>query len=167
MEEFIVTVDGPAGSGKSTIAKIVASKYGLTYLDTGAMYRMIALYALENNVNLEDEKSVEAMLENTKLDIVGNKFFLNGKDVSEEIRTPEVSGIVSPARRRLNEYKEKGIEADFESVITSIKERDHIDSTRKESPLMKADDAVEIDSSVMTIEEVVQAISECIDRKVK
>ena len=217
MEEFIVTVDGPAGSGKSTIAKIVASKYGLTYLDT--MYRMIALYALENNVNLEDEKSVEAMLENTKLDIVGNKFFLNGKDVSEEIRTPEVSGIVSPvaaikavrvklvelqreiskgkktildgrdigtvvfpnaqvkiflvaspeerARRRLNEYKEKGIEADFESVITSIKERDHIDSTRKESPLMKADDAVEIDSSVMTIEEVVQAISECIDRKVK
>ena len=96
MEEFIVTVDGPAGSGKSTIAKIVASKYGLTYLDTGAMYRMIALYALENNVNLEDEKSVEAMLENTKLDIVGNKFFLNGKDVSEEIRTPEVSGIVSP-----------------------------------------------------------------------
>lgn len=219
MEEFIVTVDGPAGSGKSTIAKIVASKYGLTYLGTGAMYRMIALYALENNVNLEDEKSVEAMLENTKLDIVGNKFFLNGKDVSEEIRTPEVSGIVSPvaaikavrvklvelqreiskgkktildgrdigtvvfpnaqvkiflvaspeerARRRLNEYKEKGIEADFESVITSIKERDHIDSTRKESPLMKADDAVEIDSSVMTIEEVVQAISECIDRKVK
>ena len=56
MEEFIVTVDGPAGSGKSTIAKIVAAKYGLTYLDTGAMYRMIALYALENGVNLEDEK---------------------------------------------------------------------------------------------------------------
>ena len=205
MEEFIVTVDGPAGSGKSTIAKIVAAKYGLTYLDTGAMYRMIALYALRNNINLENEKSVEAMLENTKLDIVENKFFLNGEDVSEEIRTPEVSGIVSPvavikavrvklvelrrdigtvvfpnaqvkiflvaspeerARRRFNEYKEKGIEVDFESVITSIKERDHIDSTRKESPLMKADDAVEIDSSKMTIEEVVQAISKCIDRKV-
>ena len=96
MKEFIVTVDGPAGSGKSTIAKIVAAKYGLTYLDTGAMYRMIALYALENNINLEDEKSVEAMLENTKLDIVGNRFFLNGKDVSEKIRTPEVSRIVSP-----------------------------------------------------------------------
>ncbi len=96
MEEFIVTVDGPAGSGKSTIAKIVAAKYGLTYLDTGAMYRMIALYALENNVNLEDEKSVEAMLENTKLDIVGNKFFLNGKDVSEEIRTPEDNDSDNP-----------------------------------------------------------------------
>ena len=158
------------------------------------------------------------MLENAKLDIVGNRFFLNGKDVSEKIRTPEVSRIVSPvaaikavrvklvelqreiskgkrtildgrdigtvvfpnaqvkiflvaspeerARRRLNEYKEKGIEADFESVIASIKERDYIDSTRKESPLMKADDAVEIDSSIMTIEEVVKAISECIDRKV-
>ena len=96
MEEFIVTVDGPAGSGKSTIAKIVAAKYGLTYLDTGAMYRMIALYALENKVNLEDEKAVEKMLENTKLDIVGNRFFLNGRDVSEAIRTPEVSSVVSP-----------------------------------------------------------------------
>ena len=209
MKEFIVTVDGPAGSGKSTIAKIVAAKYGLTYLDTGAMYRMIALYALENDINLEDEKSVEIMLENAKLDIVGNRFFLNGKDVSEKIRTPaaikavrvklvelqreiskgkrtildgrDIGTVVFPnaqvkiflvaspeerARRRLNEYKEKGIEADFESVIASIKERDYIDSTRKESPLMKADDAVEIDSSIMTIEEVVKAISKCIDRKV-
>ena len=84
MEEFIVTVDGPAGSGKSTIAKIVAKKYDLTYLDTGAMYRMIALYSLENRVNLEDEKSVAEMLENTKLDIIGNQFFLNGRDVSIE-----------------------------------------------------------------------------------
>lgn len=75
MKEFIVTVDGPAGSGKSTIAKIIAKKYGFTYLDTGAMYRMIALYALENSVDLEDSKAIESMLENTKLDIVGNQFF--------------------------------------------------------------------------------------------
>ncbi len=158
------------------------------------------------------------MLENTKLDIIGNQFFLNGKDVSTEIRTPEVSAVVSPvaaikavrvklvelqreiskgkriildgrdigtvvfpkaqvkiflvaspeerARRRLNEYKEKGIEEDYESVLNSIKERDHIDSTRKESPLKKADDAIEIDSSKMSIDEVVEAISNCIDRKV-
>ena len=218
MREFIVTVDGPAGSGKSTIAKIIAKKYGFTYLDTGAMYRMIALYALENSISLDDTEAVENMLKNTKLDIIGNQFFLNGKDVSEEIRTPRVSAIVSPvsaikevrvklvdlqreiskgksvildgrdigtvvfpngdvkiflvaspeerAKRRLKEYEEKGVEADYESVLASIKERDYLDSTRKESPLKKAEDAHEIDSSTMSIDEVVEAISKYIDEKI-
>lgn len=218
MKEFIVTVDGPAGSGKSTIAKIIAKKYGFTYLDTGAMYRMIALYALENSIDLQDSKAIETMLKNTKLDIVGNQFFLNGKDVSDEIRTPRVSAIVSPvsaikevrvklvdlqreiskgksvildgrdigtvvfpsgdvkiylvaspeerAKRRLKEYEEKGVEADYESVLASIKERDFVDSTRKESPLKKAEDAHEIDSSTMSIDEVVEVISKYIDEKI-
>ena len=218
MREIIVTVDGPAGSGKSTIAKIIAKKYGFTYLDTGAMYRMIALYALENSISLDDTEAVEDMLKNTKLDIIGNQFFLNGKDVSEEIRTPRVSAIVSPvsaikevrvklvdlqreiskgksvildgrdigtvvfpngdikiflvaspeerAKRRLKEYEEKGIEADYESVLASIKERDYLDSTRKESPLKKAEDAHEIDSSTMSIDEVVETISKYIDEKI-
>ena len=218
MKEFIVTVDGPAGSGKSTIAKIIAKKYGFTYLDTGAMYRMIALYALENSIDLQDSKAIETMLKNTKLDIVGNQFFLNGKDVSDEIRTPRVSAIVSPvsaikevrvklvdlqreiskgksvildgrdigtvvfpsgdvkiylvaspeerAKRRLKEYEEKGVEADYESVLASIKERDFIDSTRKESPLKKAEDAHEIDSSTMSIDEAVEVISKYIDEKI-
>lgn len=218
MKEFIVTVDGPAGSGKSTIAKIIAKKYGFTYLDTGAMYRMIALYALENSISLDDTEAVEDMLKNTKLDIIGNQFFLNGKDVSEEIRTPRVSAIVSPvsaikevrvklvdlqreiskgksvildgrdigtvvfpngdvkiflvaspeerAKRRLKEYEDKGVEADYESVLASIKERDYLDSTRKESPLKKAEDAHEIDSSTMSIDEVVEAISKYIDEKI-
>ena len=218
MKEFIVTVDGPAGSGKSTIAKIIAKKYGFTYLDTGAMYRMIALYALENSIDLQDSKAIETMLKNTKLDIVGNQFFLNGKDVSDEIRTPRVSAIVSPvsaikevrvklvdlqreiskgksvildgrdigtvvfpsgdvkiylvaspeerAKRRLKQYEEKGVEADYESVLASIKERDYIDSTRKESPLKKAEDAHEIDSSTMSIDEVVEVISKYIDEKI-
>ena len=218
MKEFIVTVDGPAGSGKSTIAKIIAKKYGFTYLDTGAMYRMIALYALENSIDLQDSKAIETMLKNTKLDIVGNQFFLNGKDVSDEIRTPRVSAIVSPvsaikevrvklvdlqreiskgksvildgrdigtvvfpsgdvkiylvaspeerAKRRLKEYEEKGVEADYESVLASIKERDFIDPTRKESPLKKAEDAHEIDSSTMSIDEVVEVISKYIDEKI-
>ena len=102
----------------------------------------------------------------------GKKTILDGRDIGTVVfpnAQVKIFLVASPeerARRRLNEYKEKGIEADFESVITSIKERDRIDSTRKESPLMKADDAVEIDSSVMTIDEVVQAISECIDKKV-
>ena len=218
MKEFIVTVDGPAGSGKSTIVKIIAKKYGFTYLDTGAMYRMIALYALENSIDLQDSKAIETMLKSTKLDIVGNQFFLNGKDVSDEIRTPRVSAIVSPvsaikevrvklvdlqreiskgksvildgrdigtvvfpsgdvkiylvaspeerAKRRLKEYEEKGVEADYESVLASIKERDFIDSTRKESPLKKAEDAHEIDSSTMSIDEVVEVISKYIDEKI-
>lgn len=218
MREFIVTVDGPAGSGKSTIAKIIAKKYGFTYLDTGAMYRMIALYALENSISLDDTEAVKDMLKNTKLDIIENQFFLNGKDVSEEIRTPRVSAIVSPvsaikevrvklvdlqreiskgksvildgrdigtvvfpngdvkiflvaspeerAKRRLKEYEEKGVEADYESVLASIKERDYLDSTRKESPLKKAEDAHEIDSSTMSIDEVVEAISKYIDEKI-
>ena len=218
MKECIVTGDGPAGSGKSTIAKIIAKKYGFTYLDTGAMYRMIALYALENSIDLQDSKAIETMLKNTKLDIVGNQFFLNGKDVSDEIRTPRVSAIVSPvsaikevrvklvdlqreiskgksvildgrdigtvvfpsgdvkiylvaspeerAKRRLKEYEEKGVEADYESVLASIKERDFIDSTRKESPLKKAEDAHEIDSSTMSIDEVVEVISKYIDEKI-
>ena len=218
MKEFIVTVDGPAGSGKSTIAKIIAKKYGFTYLDTGAMYRMIALYALENSIDLQDSKAIETMLKNTKLDIVGNQFFLNGKDVSDEIRTPRVSAIVSPvsaikevrvklvdlqreiskgksvildgrdigtvvfpsgdvkiylvaspeerAKRRLKEYEEKGVEADYESGLASIEERDFIDSTRKESPLKKAEDAHEIDSSTMSIDEVVEVISKYIDEKI-
>lgn len=217
MREFIVTVDGPAGSGKSTIAKIIAEKYGFTYLDTGAMYRMIALYVLENGINLENSEEILKMLENTKLDIVENRFYLNGRDVSEEIRTPKVTQIVSAvsaikevrtklvdlqreisrgkksildgrdigtvvfpngdvkiflvaspeerAKRRLKEYEQKGVEADYNSVLEAIKQRDHIDSTRKESPLMKAVDAHEIDSSKMSIEEVVDAISGYIDEK--
>ena len=96
---------------------------------------------------------------------------LDGRDIGTVVfpkAQVKIFLVASPeerARRRLNEYKEKGIEADFDSVIASIKERDHIDSTRKESPLMKAEDAVEIDSSTMNIEEVVEAISQCIERK--
>ncbi|MEG2588095.1 MAG: (d)CMP kinase, partial [Cetobacterium sp.] len=96
MEEFIVAVDGPAGSGKSTIAKILAKNYGFTYLDTGAMYRMVALYVIKNSISLDDEEKISDILKDIKLDIVGEKFFLNGVDVSQEIRTPEVAIAVSP-----------------------------------------------------------------------
>ena len=210
MDSFIVTIDGPAGSGKSTIAKMIAKKYNFTYLDTGAMYRMIALYVIRHNIDLENKKEIEEMLKNVKLDIQGNTFYLNGEDVSEAIRTPEVSKIVSPvaaikevrvklvdmqreisfgkriildgrdmgttvfpkadvkifliaspeirAKRRLKEYDEKGIAATYEEVLESIKERDYIDSTRKESPLVKAQDAHEIDSSKLNIDDVLKEI---------
>lgn len=217
MSGFIVTVDGPAGSGKSTIAKLIAKKYGLTYLDTGAMYRMIALYALKHNVNLENGKEIADMLEKARLDIQGNVFYLDGENVSEEIRSPQVNNIVSNvaaikevrhklvdmqreigngkriimdgrdigttvfpnadvkifliasaetrALRRLKEYEEKKVATTFDEVLASIKERDRIDSTRKESPLVKASDAHEVDSSKMTIDDVLATISKYIDAK--
>lgn len=217
MSGFIVTVDGPAGSGKSTIAKLIAKKYGLTYLDTGAMYRMIALYALKHNVNLENGKEIADMLEKARLDIQGNVFYLDGEDVSEEIRSPQVNNIVSNvaaikevrhklvdmqreigngkriimdgrdigttvfpnadvkifliasaetrALRRLKEYEDKKVATTFDEVLASIKERDRIDSTRKESPLVKASDAHEVDSSKMSIDDVLATISKYIDAK--
>jgi cytidylate kinase len=218
MGNFIVAVDGPAGSGKSTISKLVAKKYGLTYLDTGAMYRMAALYALDNGIDLDKQEEVSKMLENLKIDIDGDKFYLNDRDVSHDIRTPRVTSVVSKtatikaireklvdlqreigsgkkvildgrdigtvvfpnadlkvflvaspeerAARRLKEYGEKGIEADYDSVLTSIKERDYIDSNREESPLKKAEDAVEVDTSNLNIEEVSCEISNLISSRI-
>lgn len=213
---YIVALDGPAGSGKSTIAKILAKKYGITYLDTGAMYRMVALYILENGLNYERKEDVLKTLSSIKLNIDGDKFYLNGKDVSEAIRTPEVTKLVSPvstvkeirerlvdiqreiskgksvildgrdigtvvfpnadlkvflvasaevrAKRRVKDYAQKGIIQEFEDVLKDIKERDHRDSTRKESPLKKADDAIELDTSYLNIEQTTEKISELIDK---
>lgn len=218
MDNFIVAVDGPAGSGKSTISKLVAKEYGLTYLDTGAMYRMVAHCSLINNIDLKDIEAVKEMLDKIELDIIGDKFYVNGIDVSHEIRTPEVTAIVSEtaaikevrvklvdlqreiskgkkvildgrdigtvvfpnahlkvfliasskerAKRRLKEYESKGIEANYEEVLANIKKRDHIDSTRKESPLKKADDAIEVDTSFIGIEEVCKKISTLIKEKI-
>lgn len=218
MKNYIIALDGPAGSGKSTIAKVIAKNFGLTYLDTGAMYRMVALYILENNINFNNPTEVENVLDNIKVDIVGDKFILNGKDVSLEIRTPEVTKIVSPvsaikavrvklvdlqreiskgkkvildgrdigtivfpnadlkiflvasaeerAKRRVKDYASKGINENFETVLKDILERDHTDSTRKESPLKKAADAIEVDTSLLDIDESVQVISNLIKEKI-
>jgi len=218
LEKFVVAVDGPAGSGKSTISKIIAKRYGLTYLDTGAMYRMIALKVLKEGADLERVESIERVLSESKIDIDGEKFFLDGEDVSIDIRSREVTAIVSQvaavksvreklvemqrkigqgkrvildgrdigtvvfpnadlkiflvaspeerASRRLKDYESKGQEAEFYSVLEEIKKRDKIDSTRKESPLKKATDAVELDTSGMTIEEVCDEISKMVDSRI-
>nr|WP_307774986.1 (d)CMP kinase [uncultured Cetobacterium sp.] len=218
MNNYIIALDGPAGSGKSTIAKIIAKDFGLTYLDTGAMYRMVALYMLKNNIDFNSTNDVEKVLDNINMDIIEDKFFLNGEDVSLDIRTPEVTKIVSPvsaiksvreklvelqreisngkkvildgrdigtvvfpnadlkvfliasaeerAKRRVLDYQSKGITEDFEEVLKGILERDHTDSTRKESPLKKAEDAIEIDTSFMNIEETSQAIAKLIKEKI-
>ena len=216
MENLIVAIDGPAGSGKSTIAKLIAKKYNFTYIDTGAMYRMITLYLLEEKIDFENLKEIEDVLNNhINLDMTENKFFLNNKDVSQEIREPIISENVSKvasikivrdnlvslqrkiasnknvildgrdigtvvfpnaqvkifliasveerANRRYKEFLEKNISISYEEVLKSLKERDFIDSTRKESPLVKAKDAIELDTTNLNLQEVVDFISSKID----
>ena len=216
MKNLIIAIDGPAGSGKSTIAKLLAKKYDLTYIDTGAMYRMITLYLLENNIDISDLKEVERVLNTVNLDMQGDKFYLNNVDVTTKIREKiinenvskvasikivrsnlvdlqrkvsnnknvildgrDVGTVIFPnaqvkifliaspeerARRRYNEFLEKKTEITYDEVLKSIKERDHIDSTRDESPFVKADDAIELDSTNLTIDDVVNFISKEIEK---
>lgn len=217
MEKFIVAVDGPAGSGKSTISKIVAKELGLTYLDTGAMYRMVTLAVLENNIDLSNADSVNKLMMNISIDIDQENFYLNGKNVSEAIRGVEVTNNVSAtaavkvirenlvdmqraiskgkkvildgrdigtvvfpnadlkiflvasaeerAKRRVLEFISKGIDTNYETVLSDIIKRDEMDSTRKESPLLQANDAVLIDTSFMNISQVSNAIIDLIKNK--
>ena len=216
MNNIIVAIDGPAGSGKSTIAKIIAKKFNFTYIDTGAMYRMITLYLLENNIDFDDLKEIEKILNTVNLDMQGDKFYLNNVDVTTKIREKiinenvskvasikivrsklvdlqrkvsnnknvildgrDVGTVIFPnakvkifliaspeerARRRYNEFLEKKTEITYDEVLKSIKERDRIDSTRDESPFVKADDAIELDSTNLTIDDVVNFISKEIEK---
>ena len=216
MNNIIVAIDGPAGSGKSTIAKIIAKKFNFTYIDTGAMYRMITLYLLENNIDFDDLKEIEKVLNTVNLDMQGDKFYLNNVDVTTKIREKiinenvskvasikivrsnlvdlqrkvsnnknvildgrDVGTVIFPnakvkifliaspeerARRRYNEFLEKKTEITYDEVLKSIKERDRIDSTRDESPFVKADDAIELDSTNLTIDDVVNFISKEIEK---
>ena len=207
-----IAIDGPGAAGKSTIAKCLAKKLNYVHLDTGAMYRSTAYKALENHISLEDEEAVCKMLENTKIQLATDgSIFLDGEDVSDKIRTNEISlaaSLVSKlakVRRMLVERqqemaKEKGFIMDgrdigtvvlkdaevkiymtatpmarakrrydqniakniptgsIEEIAREIAERDLQDMTRENSPLKKADDAVEIDTSDMSIEEVTECI---------
>jgi len=208
----IITIDGPAGAGKSTVAKQLAEKLDLAYLDTGAMYRALTLKAIQQNVNLENEDDVVAMARQTHIDLEnhaqGVKVILDGADVSEEIRTAEITNktyfvaqkprvreimvewqrllgskkgvvvegrdvgtVVFPqannkfyldaninerSRRRIEELREKGNDVDADKLVFELKERDNKDLTRTVGPLRKADDAVFIDSTHLTIDEVIE-----------
>ncbi|MBF1115065.1 MAG: (d)CMP kinase [Solobacterium sp.] len=207
-----IAIDGPGAAGKSTIAKCLAKKLNYVHLDTGAMYRSTAYKALQNHISLEDEAAVCKMLENTKIQLATDgSIFLDGEDVSDKIRTNEISlaaSLVSKlakVRRMLVERqqemaKEKGFIMDGRDIGTvvlkdaevkiymtatpmarakrrydqniakniptgsieenarEIAERDLQDMTRENSPLKKADDAVEIDTSDMSIDEVTEYI---------
>ena len=216
---FIVAIDGPAGSGKGTITKIIAKKRNLVSIDTGAMYRCVALDCLENNVEPTDISGIERILKNIDIKLENEngiqKVFLNGKDVSEEIRTPKVDDIVAkyaaikqvrdkvtPIQRKMGEsqniimegrdigtvvfpnadvkifldcsleeranrrYKqdiEKGMKVTYEEVLESIKERNKLETEREIAPFVKAEDAIVVDTTHLSIEEVVNEILKIID----
>ena len=206
----VIAIDGPSGVGKSTTAKAVAQKLGWSYLDTGAMYRATALAFQRAGVSLEDRAGVEKVLSNIRIEQKGTREFLDGEDVSDAIRTLEVSKMVTPvsadarvrevlveqqrnigreggwvvdgrdigtvvfpdacckifltasvdarAGRRFKELQDKGVPLPYEDVKADLERRDLADSTRAVSPLRKAEDANEVDSSLMTLGEVVDRI---------
>lgn len=221
--DYKIAIDGPASSGKSTIAKLLADKYSLVYVDTGAMYRTLTYLALKNNVPVDTEKLLLDLLNKTTISFKkieeGQLVYADDEDVTDAIRSHEVTNNVSEvsafgkireelvsrqqeiandtgvvmdgrdigtvvlpdadvkiflvasveerAERRYLENKEKGIDSDFERLKQEIINRDAYDSNREVSPLKQADDAVRLDTTSLSIEEVVERCVEIIDSKVK
>ena len=220
---FIVAIDGPAGSGKSTSAKLVAQKLNFLYIDTGAMYRAITFLAMKNNFS-DDHDKVTKLAESCtmKLEFIDGKtnIQVDGIDLTSEIRSPEVNSNVSEiskiagvrealvkkqremasenvgvvmegrdigtvvfpdadvkiyltasiderSQRRAKEFAEQGKKITIEKVRDNLVRRDNIDSTRKISPLSKAEDAIEVDTSYVTVEEQVQIILKNVYKKLK
>ncbi|WP_300628307.1 (d)CMP kinase [uncultured Thomasclavelia sp.] len=220
MKKISIAIDGPSAAGKSTIAKIVAKKLDYVYIDTGAMYRCVGYYCLENNVDLHDENAVTQALDNIKIEMnSANQVFLNQEDVSAKIRHDRISmaasvvstyqevrnflvlqqrqmasqgGVIldgrdigtvvlpdaqlkiyqvasskTRAKRRYLENLQRGLEADLDTIQKEIEQRDYQDMHRKISPLKKADDAIEIDTSDLSLEEVVDTVMELVIQKQK
>ena len=205
-----IAIDGPGGAGKSTIAKLVGDKLGLEYIDTGAMYRAVGLKLNRKGIKPDDLISISNVLEETTIDFVNGKIILDGDDVSDIIRTQEISKFASiysqipevrsklvdtqrriaagksvimdgrdigtnvltdaelkvfltadsmvRARRRYEELMSKGVNANLDDIHEEIKDRDYQDMNRKLNPLVQAEDAIRLDTSDMTIDEVVNTI---------
>jgi len=223
--KITIAIDGFSSTGKSTIAKLIAKKYNFIYVDTGAMYRAVALFAMQNNFITNDFMDQTNLIKNLKEITLSFQFnmnlgfaemFLNNVNVEKEIRTLEVSQFVSKiatisevrkklvseqqemgkqggivmdgrdigtvvfpnahlklfmtasadkrAMRRYNELRAIGDNVSFEDILFNVQERDRIDSTRKDSPLIMADDAIEFDNSDMGITEQFDKICSVIDR---
>ncbi|MGM0124498.1 cytidylate kinase [Enterococcus sp. AZ194] len=221
MKNISLAIDGPASSGKSTVAKILAKEFKFIYTDTGAMYRSLTYLAITHNVKFNDEAGLVELIKQFPISFKqseqGQLVFVEKKDVTQAIRQPEVTNAVSEvaahakvrkemvtlqqkiaekggvvmdgrdigtavlpnaevkiflvasvkerAERRYKENLEKGISTDFETLQKEIQQRDHIDSTRAASPLTQAKDAIRIDTTGMSIEEVVSAIHQVIKDK--
>lgn len=207
---YRVAIDGPSGAGKSTIAKAVAKKLGIDYIDTGAMYRAVGLKVKTNGIDHLDEQAMGAMLADTDIDFVDGDIILDGQIVNQEIRANDMSMMASKvsalpavreklvelqrkmgqtksiimdgrdigtnvltdaeykffmtasaeerADRRYKELIEKGQEVTYDQILEDIKQRDYNDMTRALNPLKKADDAMELDTTGMSIDEVTDFI---------
>jgi cytidylate kinase len=215
---IVIAIDGPAAAGKSTVAKLVAKKLNITYIDTGAMYRAFTLYTLRKGVDPRDQIATESLINEVHISLKSTgEVMLNDEDVSFEIRQPHVSTQVSyiasykkirlalvalqramadhhsvvmdgrdigtyvlpqahikiyqiasvetRAVRRYEENLEKGIPCTLESVEEDLRSRDYIDSHRDFAPLKPASDSVLIDTSFMTVDEVVQRIIDIVNKK--
>ena len=214
-----VAIDGPAGAGKSTIAKLVGKKFDLMYINSGAMYRAVALMAERNDVKPEEVEKLVKLVDTMEMHFENDDLVLNGVNVQEEITMPEISAIVSNyatipevraklvelqrnmsekydvimdgrdigtvvlkdskfkffltasaeerANRRYKELTERGLEVNYDEILSEIIRRDTIDSTREVDPLRKADDAIEIDSSNYNINEVTEIICNYIENILK
>ena len=211
MEKIIrVAIDGPSGAGKSTIAKAVAKKMGIDYIDTGAMYRAVGLKVKNSGTDMKDESAMAAMLADTDIDFVNGDIILDGVVVNQEIRANDMSMMASNvsalpavraklvelqrkmgqtksiimdgrdigtnvltdaeikifmtasaeelADRRYKELIEKGQYVTYDQILEDIKQRDYNDMTRALNPLKKADDAIELDTTGMSIDEVTEFI---------
>jgi len=207
---FKIAIDGPSASGKTEVSRRLAEKLGITAVDSGAIYRSVALYCLKHKIDVNDEEMVIDSLSKIKVDLVDDTVLLNGEDVSLKIRKNEVSLVTSTvakfekvreyvekvqryvagntnvvmqgrditsvvlpdaelkiylnaapeerAKRRQKELAAKGEKVSLEEVLESIQKRDMADMTREISPLVKTEDSVEIDTTNMNIQEVVEKI---------
>ena len=219
---MVIAIDGPAGSGKSTTAKNVAEKLEFIHINTGAMYRGIALKCIQENVNINDTSQLNHLLTHTKLEFASEgelTLFMDGVDISAEITSVQVTDFVSQVsaisevreklvqfqremadgldvvlegrdigtvvfpnaeykfflvadilergRRRKKEMEAKGEVVSLEELTSEMEERDRKDSTREHSPLKKAEDAVEIDTTGLNIEEQVNRIVEIVNKTIK
>lgn len=215
--KYNVAIDGPAGAGKSTIAKLLGKKLDLMYINTGAMYRAIAMIALENNISETDDENLKKLIDDTDISFEGENLILNGENVQDKITTPYISNNVSKyaankcvrerlvklqqkiaenynvimdgrdigtvvlkdapykffltasaeerANRRYKEFLSKNIEVSFDEILKDIIERDNYDITREVDPLRMAEDAIEINSTGKTIEEVINEMEKHIAKE--
>ena len=171
MNHFNIAVDGPAGAGKSTIAKLVAKELGFVYVDTGAMYRAMALYFLRKGVDPKAAEEIERSCPEVDVTIRYQdgvqQVLLNGEDVLPDApaKIYLTASVEVRAARRYKELLEKGMKADLKEIEKDIEDRDYRDMHREHSPLKQAEDAVLLDTSSMTLAQVVEEILKIVREK--